>query len=181
MTDVVNLRDFEFPIELRDAMRDDVEFLRTMAHTAVFRMVGQDIPEAEMPSVEEAMTVHGLSEYVEGWGREGDHGTIASVNGEDIAAVWRRKYDRGEGVPEYERSIAIKGEYRGRSLGTLLAKREMSIAYDDGIKVMSVQIHRDNKVWCKLVEKQGFKPIREEDEHGYTLMAAPTEPFAAAK
>ena len=167
----------EMPIEIRDARRDDIDFLRKMCHAAVFKMVGQNLPQGEMPTIEEAMTERELGVFVDGFGRDGDYGLIAQDGDKNIGAAWYRYYEREGEEPRHELSIALEDGYTGHGIGPLLIDGLMRHAGTEGIEEMSLQVHQDNKAGRKAYDKLGFRPIRGADEHGYVLMTASTAPF----
>src|SRR5262245_37970979 len=73
-------------IEIRDATAADEAFLWRMLDFA-----GGD-PEMAR-SVEELRCDDALSRYVEGWGREGDIGVVASNDRGSVGAAWLRVFD----------------------------------------------------------------------------------------
>jgi RimJ/RimL family protein N-acetyltransferase len=144
-------------------------------------MVGQNLPEDEMPTVDEAMTEHELSMFVEGFGRDGDYGIIAQKDGKDIGAAWYRRYPREGSEPPYELSIALEENYTGQGNGPKMISKLMRHANENGIETMGLQVHETNEAGRSAYEKQGFVPIREADKNGYIFMEAPTAPFAEVK
>ena len=66
---------------------DDLSFVGEMLRVAAF---WRDDDEA--PSVADLLRQPDLAVYLDGWGRPGDAGLVAHVDGEPIGAVWVRRF-----------------------------------------------------------------------------------------
>jgi ribosomal protein S18 acetylase RimI-like enzyme len=121
-------------------------------------------PGAWKLSVGEAALNPSLARYVEGWGREGDRGLIAEVDGSAVGATWWRFFsenDHGYGFIEPaipELSIAVAEEMRGRGVGTALLEALINQARLDRVPALSLSVEVDNAA-LRLYERLGFMRV----------------------
>ncbi|MEJ7638954.1 MAG: GNAT family N-acetyltransferase [Singulisphaera sp.] len=107
---------------IRPLISEDEPFLWEMLYQALHVPEGQSAPPREVVRLPE------LARYVQGWGREGDCGFLASdaITGRPLGAAWLRLpvgENKGYGYIDNdtpELSIAVLPEYRGQSIGTQL-------------------------------------------------------------
>ena len=105
---------------MRVATAGDEAFLREMRFLAPFVPPGTD-PLPRLDRDDPALT-----HYVDGYGRAGDLGVIASDDGTDVGAAWVRLLtsdDAGYGYVDEvtpELTIAVVPERHGRGVGTRL-------------------------------------------------------------
>jgi len=141
-------------VQLRPATRGDQSFIEEMLLLA-FTWRDEAAGRALDPA---------LLHYVEGFGRAGDVGTIAEVDGVPAGAAWSRRFEParpGYGfidpdVPEL--SIGVRAAYRGRGLGGRLIealKRELAAA---GFERVSLSVEPDNPA-RRVYERAGFEPV----------------------
>ena len=76
-------------MDIRPAAADDLGFLREMLYEAASWN-----PDWPRESMEEVLAEPVLSRYVLGWGRSGDAGVIAEVDGTPVGAAWHRLFTR---------------------------------------------------------------------------------------
>ena len=74
-------------MNIRPATPEDAEFLKTMLFEAA-----RWNPDWPRESMEEVLEEPVLRRYHEGWGRPGDGGVIAEVDGMPVGAVWYRQF-----------------------------------------------------------------------------------------
>ncbi len=141
---------------VRAARAEDEPFLwRMLATTA-------NLPPAEPPPVERVRADAGIAPYVAGWGRPGDAGVIAEIEGEPMGAAWFRQYDAdypGYGfvaadIPEI--SIGVEAEWRGRGVGRALLKALVAMARESGHDALSLSVDGRNAPALALYRSIGF-------------------------
>lgn len=133
------------------------------------------VPPGAEPPAREMIYRPELARYVEGWGRPGDLGLYAVIEGspQPVGAAWLRRWtgdQRGYGwvqddVPEL--SLAVMPEWRGRKLGTRLLEALLSQAkgHDPGV---SLSVSRDNPA-VSLYRRCGFETVAE-GTHSLTML-----------
>ena len=70
-------------MNLRALGPGDAEFLQEMLYEALFWT-----PEKERLPAEFVLAHPEVTRYHEGWGRPGDLGLVAEIDGSEVAAVW---------------------------------------------------------------------------------------------
>lgn len=129
----------------------------------------------EVPLAKDIVKVPELSIYTQDFGREGDLGLTAVVDGQVVGLAWCRILDgpiKGYGFIDDqtpELAMALLPAYRGADLGTAMLKEMMSLAQASGYKNLSLSVAKDNYA-VKLYMKAGFKLLRE-DEDDYLMIA----------
>ena len=136
---------------------DDLPFLRDMGFEAaavapVIREMGRDV----------ALALPELAKYLEGWGRPGDAGVVATDAGRRMGAAWYRCFPTeapGYGfvaadVPEL--SIGVAAEERGRGVGGALLEALKAVAREQGYRALSLSVDRQNPT-RRLYERHGFR------------------------
>jgi GNAT superfamily N-acetyltransferase len=157
-------------MNIRPAMRGDVEFLKTMLYEAA--RWNPDWPREPM---EEVLGDPTLRRYHEGWGREGDSGVVAEVDGQPVGAAWYRRFTEAE--PGYgfvdektpEISIAVLPLHRRKGIGGTLLRAAMVQAREEGFQALclSVAVHNRSRM---LYERAGFEKVDEQGDH-WTMVA----------
>ena len=128
-----------------------------MLYLAVFVPPGGPAPDysvVEQPA---------LARYVSGWGRPGDDGVIAFVDGHVVGAAWLRVWseqDCGYGFVDVltpELSIAVRPDFRRRGIGTQLLRRLLRRA-DESYDSVSLSVSVENPA-TRLYERVGFTSV----------------------
>lgn len=139
---------------IRPLTKKDEPFLWEMLYQAIYVSKGQAAPPRKIVRQPE------LAWYVEGWGRAGDCGFLASAGaGNPIGAVWLR-LPQGEhqgygyvndDTPEL--SMAILPAYRGQGIGTQLFT--CLFAATCAAETISLSVSAKNPA-RQLYERHGF-------------------------
>lgn len=144
---------------LRRATADDVDFLWVMLYEAS-HAADDGIPDAA------ALRRHPIvSRYLEGWGRGGDLGVVASDDdtGELVGAAWVRLLTGDAGGYGYvdddtpELAIAVAQHYRGRGLGERMLRELLAVAAVT-FGAVSLSVRSDNPA-LRLYERVGFQVV----------------------
>jgi ribosomal protein S18 acetylase RimI-like enzyme len=142
---------------IRDAVPRDEPFLwRVLSFTA-------DLPPAEPPPVDAVRRDPGLSPYLLGWGRPGDVGVIAEVDGQPVGAAWHRHYPAAqpgygfvaEAIPEA--SLGVEAAWRGRGIGRALLTALADRARENGAQALSLSVDANNAPAVALYQSMGFR------------------------
>ncbi|MCG3087454.1 GNAT family N-acetyltransferase [Sporosarcina cyprini] len=141
--------------ELKD--KQDYGFFQEMFYESIH------IPENK-PSLAELLSEPNLRKYYDGWGRKGDYALLAKNDeNEAIGAVWYRLFDTDnkgygfvdENTPEI--GIAVRKEFRGRGVGTILMQNIIQRAKEEGYTGISLSVDLENRGAIALYEKLGFR------------------------
>jgi GNAT superfamily N-acetyltransferase len=105
-----------------------------------------------------------LAKYLAGWGRPGDAGVIAEVNGQPVGAAWYRLFladDHGygfinEGIPEL--SIGVLPQWRGKGIGARLLASLEEKARDSGYVALSLSVEETNPA-NRLYARRGYVQV----------------------
>ncbi len=104
--------------------------------------------------------------YVRGWGRSGDYGVVALLDGARVGAAWYRLFqaqDRAYGyvrddVPEL--TVAVERQARGIGLASSLLTRLLADAAAQGVPAVSLSVEPENPARV-LYERLGFVKVAE--------------------
>ena len=142
-------------VTIRVAVAADECVLLEMLYHAVFVAPGTAPPERSIVAQPE------MARYVRGWGRPGDDGVIAALpTGDSIGAAWVRLWsedEQGYGFVDLhtpELSMAVRPEFRGQGIGTLLLQRILHRA-DHIHESVSLSVSVQNPA-VRLYERFGF-------------------------
>ena len=155
----------------RPLLPDDQSRLWDWLHVALW-----DPPPAG-PRPREVLRHPGVSIYAQGWGREGDVGVVAEVDGVPVGACWMRLIRGGSGLGYVDDEtpqlgIALQPAYRGRGFGRRLMLAALEAARAHGYRQVSLTVHPQNPA-IALYESCGF--AKREIRNTYHLMVAPLE------
>jgi ribosomal protein S18 acetylase RimI-like enzyme len=115
-----------------------------------------------------------LKRYHEGWGRPGDAGVIAELDGEPVAAAWYRLFTAeapgygfvDEKIPEL--GIAVEPLHRRKGIGATLLRALMVQAREEGFQALSLSVAVHNRSRM-MYQRVGFEKVQE-DEGGSWVM-----------
>ena|SRR5690625_1824928 len=152
---------------LRPLTPADLDFLLEMVVETVNWKPGRNADLAEVLSDER------MRRYVSDWGRAGDGGIIAEIQGKPAGAVWWRYHTAAapaygyvaDDIPEI--AIALAPSARGNGLGRKLiraAKSELAASTNQ----ISLSVEADNFA-RKLYESEGFVVV-EQDDNDITMV-----------
>jgi ribosomal protein S18 acetylase RimI-like enzyme len=160
--------------DIRPATPEDEPFLWEMLYESLY------VEEGAAPLPREVLGRPELSRYVEGWGRAGDLGFVASEAGSGlkVGAAWSRLpgvVHKGfayldEGTPEL--AVAVSPGHRGRGVGTALLRRLLSEA-SALFPALSLSVSPENPA-RRLYERLGFETV--EVRGGHPLMRVKLRP-----
>ena len=155
-------------IEFRPLEKSDQTTLWKWLHIALW-----DPPPAKLRS-SEVLLDPGVRIYAEDWGRQGDLGVVAIVNGTDAGACWMRVLPEGIGLASIDEAtpqlgIALEPRYQRRGLGEPLMREALIRAWEAGYEKVSLTVHPENPA-ISLYERCGFEKTGV--RRGYHLMVA---------
>jgi ribosomal protein S18 acetylase RimI-like enzyme len=140
--------------ELRSVSSVDLVFLAEMTLLAAF-------PPGPLPAG--ASSMPHVTRWLQDWGRPGDAGVIAWVDGDRLGAAWCRVLadavarDAGGGaLPEL--AIAVVPEYRARGVGERLLVGLARAASSAGHTALSLTVNEQNSA-VRLYERVGFQIV----------------------
>jgi GNAT superfamily N-acetyltransferase len=158
-------------VNIRPATQDDVEFLQKMLYEAT-----RWNPDWPLQPMAEVLAEPMLTRYHEGWGRPGDSGVIAELDGVPVAAAWYRLFTAD--VPGYgfvdekipELGIAVEPLHRRKGIGATLLRALMVQAREEGYQALSlsVAVHNRSRMMYQGV---GFERLSEDDGGSWVMVA----------
>jgi GNAT superfamily N-acetyltransferase len=145
-------------VTLRGADAADGPFLIEMLVEAAFWR-----PEGPRGDAQDVLADPELAHYVSGWPRHGDLGVVAEEDERPVGAAWLRFFSSDSpgygfvdaGTPEL--SMGVRGDRRGRGVGSKLLAELLTRARAAGIERVSLSVELDNFA-CHLYERAGFVP-----------------------
>ena len=142
-------------VVLRPVRLSDVDFLWDILYYAIF------IPENETLPSRDIVKTPEISLYMDNWGRHGDMGFIAEINGTPIGAIWCRLFNDTDHAFGYidksipELGMAIIPGYRGQGLGSKMLEKLIDETKLLGYKGISLSVDIRNPA-NYLYRKFGF-------------------------
>ena len=135
-----------------------------------------DPPPAGLRPIE-ALQKPGVRLYAEAWGRPGDVGVVAQVDGADAGACWMRLTPAGVGLASIDADtpqlgIALEPPYQHRGFGKPMMRAALEAARRAGYAQVSLTVHPENPAQF-LYEACGFR--KRELRGTYPLMVATLE------
>ena len=151
---------------MRPLQRDDQAQLWEWLHIALW-----DPPPASLRP-REVLAHPAVRIYAEDWGRPGDVGVVAQVDGVDAGACWMRLLPEGVGLAYVDTrtpqlGIALSPQFQRRGFGEPLMRAALSAARDRGYEQVSLTVHPENPA-IALYERCGFR--KRELRNTYHLM-----------
>jgi GNAT superfamily N-acetyltransferase len=147
------------PLVLREANADDVEHVKWALYTALAWN-----PERRLPPPEITLEHPEAARYHRGWGRPGDFGVIATVDGQAVGVAYCRLFtddDHGHGYVDDrtpEVAVAVRDGHRGRGLGARLLEHLADVTRSEGFKRLSLSVDAANPA-RRLYERLGYREL----------------------
>jgi ribosomal protein S18 acetylase RimI-like enzyme len=125
-------------------------------------------PGGPPPQAETLLADPQTADYIEHWGREGDGGVIAELNGRPVGACWFRRFTAshpgygflGEDVPGI--GLAVREGSRRRGIGASLLDAVVAMLRERGAPAISVSVEVGNDRARRLYARAGFEPVGRE-------------------
>jgi ribosomal protein S18 acetylase RimI-like enzyme len=157
-------------VNIRPATANDVAFLKKMLYEAA-----RWNPDWPREPIEEVLADPVLVRYHQGWGREGDGGVVAELEGEPVGAAWYRRFTAeapgygfmDEKTPEL--SIAVAPLHRRKGIGEALLRACMVQAREEGFQSLSLSVTVHNRSRM-MYQRAGFEKVVE-DGDSWTMVA----------
>jgi GNAT superfamily N-acetyltransferase len=157
-------------VKLRELGPEDTGFLCKMLYEALFWT-----PRKERMPIELVLAHPLVSIFHEGWGRPGDAGLVAEVDGAAVGAAWYRLFtdaEHGEGFVDEqtpELAIAIVQGRRGEGIGRALLEAMADRARADGLERISLSVDEDNPA-RRLYARLGYAEYEPGDGLGRMVL-----------
>ncbi len=140
------------------ATPDHLPFLRSMLYEAAYWR-----QDHERPPIDAALAQPDLAVYLDGWGRAGDVGLLAIVDGNLAGAAWVRSFDEhahGYGYLDGhtpELTIAALPDHRRQGIATALLTHLLEDPRLDAARI-SLSVESDNPA-LTLYRRSGFVEV----------------------
>ncbi|GIU97902.1 MAG: N-acetyltransferase [Actinomycetota bacterium] len=152
-------------MNIRPVTKDDVPFLKKMLYEAA-----RWNPDWPREPLEEVLADPMLVRYHAGWGRPGDGGVIAELEGEPVGACWYRVFTQD--APGYgfidektpELSIAVLPLHRRKGIGHALLHSAMVQAREEGFQALSLSVAVHNRSRM-MYQRAGFQRVEERGDN----------------
>jgi ribosomal protein S18 acetylase RimI-like enzyme len=165
---------------IRPLEADDLPFLRRMLDAAAF---WRPMPPALLPRLRQRvlrpilrlLVRRYLGLYHRDWGRAGDAGVVAEIDGERVGAAWYRRFteaSHGDGFIDEatpELAIAVEAAHRGRGVGRALLLAIAERARSDGLERIGLSVDHDNPA-KRLYEAVGYRDLAPDDPEGRMVL-----------
>ena len=158
-------------MNIRPAVKEDVAFLKEMMYEAA-----RWDPDWPREPIEEVLDEPILRRYHEGWGRPGDGGVVAELEGVPVGASWYRVFTAD--APGYgfmdektpELSIAVVPLHRRKGIGEALLRSCMVQAREEGFQSLSLSVAVHNRSRM-MYQRAGFEKVAEAEGGSWTMVA----------
>ena len=158
-------------MNIRPATVADADFLKKMLYEAATWN-----PDWPREQVIEALADPLLERFHRDWGRAGDTGVIAELDGVPVGAAWFRLFtaaEPGHGFVDEqtpELGIAVEPLHRRKGIGETLLRALISEARQQGFKSLSLSVAPHNRSRM-MYERTGFEKVGEEGESWTMLLS----------
>ena len=157
-------------LRIRELEPADADFLGAMLYEAVYWDPAKERLPAELVLAHPQLTI-----FHEGWGRPGDTGLVAEVNGRPVGVVWYRLFteaEHGQGfvdeaTPELAISVAVG--HRGKGIGRALMEAIHDRARAEGFERISLSADADNPA-KRLYSRLGYAEYEPGDDLGRMIL-----------
>jgi GNAT superfamily N-acetyltransferase len=132
-------------LRIRELEPADADFLGAMLYEAVYWDPAKERLPAEFVLAHPALSI-----FHAGWGRSGDTGLVAEVDGERAGIVFYRLFteaSHGEGFVDEatpELAVSVVDGLRGKGIGGALMTTIHERAREDGFERISLSVDDDN-------------------------------------
>ena len=157
-------------LRLRELESADADFLGAMLVEAVY----WDPTRERLPA--EFLLAHPqLAIFHEGWGRAGDTGLVAELEGTPVGVVWYRLFteaEHGEGFVDEqtpELAVSVADGHRGRGIGRTLMQAIQERARADGFERLSLSVDAENPA-KRLYARLGYAEYEPGDGLGRMVL-----------
>lgn len=111
--------------------------------------------------------------YAEDWGRPGDVGVVAQVDGVDAGACWSRLLPKDVGLAYVDEhtpqlGIALDAPFQHRGFGAPLMRAALAAAREQGYKQVALTVHPENPA-IRVYERCGFRTIGQRNTYHHML------------
>lgn len=157
-------------MNIRPATIADADFLKKMLYEAATWN-----PDWPREQVIEALADPLLERFHRDWGRAGDTGVIAELDGVPVGAAWFRLFSAAEPghgfVDEQtpELGIAVEPLHRRKGIGETLLRALISEARQQGFHALSLSVAPHNRSRM-MYERTGFEKVGEEGDSWTMLL-----------
>jgi ribosomal protein S18 acetylase RimI-like enzyme len=156
-------------LQFRPLTPDDQASLWHWLHIALW-----DPPPAALRPIE-VLQAPGVRIYAEQWGRPGDVGVVAQLEGADIGACWMRLQAPGVGLGYVDDAtpqlgIALEPAFQHKGFGRPLMLAALAAARQAGHRQVALTVHPENPA-RHLYASCGFRDIGRRNT--YLLMVCP--------
>ena len=146
-------------MQIRPVTKDDVPFLKKMVYEAA-----RWNPDWPREPIDEVLADPVVIRYHAGWGREGDGGVVAEIEGQAVGASWYRLFS--DDAPGFgyiddktpELTIAVLPLHRRKGIGHALLHSCMVQAREEGFQAvsLSVAVHNRSRM---MYQRAGFQKV----------------------
>jgi GNAT superfamily N-acetyltransferase len=146
---------------------------------ALYAALDWDPSRRRLPPFEAVLEHPEAARYHEGWGRAGDLGVIAELDGSVAGVAYCRLFtddDHGQGYVDDETpeiAIAVRDGYRGEGIGAQLLTALAQLARDNGFAQLSLSVDAANPAQ-RLYERVGYRAIAADDSGVLMVMRLET-------
>jgi GNAT superfamily N-acetyltransferase len=157
-------------LRIRELESADADFLGAMLYAAVYWDPAKERLPAEFVLSHPQLTI-----FHEGWGRPGDAGLVAEVDGEPVGVVWYRLFteaEHGEGFVDEatpELAISVADGHRGEGIGRALLEAIHEQARSAGLARISLSVDTDNPA-KRLYARLGYAEYEPGDDLGRMIL-----------